>query len=125
MERDENSSLKLTSIARHRSSTSVPLAFVFTVDDGHVPLSGHSPHLGTLGALERGGHGQGGGVVEGDLAAAAIELPDRFEFELRYRQHPDAYERSFYPGVELVDAHTVRLVSGDWFEVLRAIRFLA
>ena len=64
-------------------------------------------------------------ALEGDLAAAAIELPDRFEFELRYRQHPDAYERSFYPGVELVDAHTVRLVSGDWFEVLRAIRFLA
>ena len=50
MERDENSILKLTSIARHRSSTSVPLAAVFTVDDGHVPLSGHSPHLGTLGA---------------------------------------------------------------------------
>ena len=60
-----------------------------------------------------------------DPGAARIELPEHFEFELRYRLHPDAYERSFYPGAELVDAHTIRLASDDWFEILRAIQFLA
>ena len=64
-------------------------------------------------------------ALEDETAAARVELPDRFRFELRYRHHTDAYERSFYPGAELVDAHTIALESDGWFEILRAIQFLA
>lgn len=63
-------------------------------------------------------------ALEGDTAAALIDLPDRFEFELHYKQHTVAYEKSFYPGATLVDPHTVKLETTDYFEILRAIQFL-
>jgi len=79
----------------------------------HPELAVESIRSGMQAALER------------DTAPAVIDLPDRFEFELQYKQHPVAYERSFYPSATLVDAHTVRLETDDYFEILRAIRFLA
>ena len=63
-------------------------------------------------------------ALERDNAPAVIDLPDRFEFELQYKHHPLAYEKSFYPGVTLVNPHTVRLETTDYFEILRAIQFL-
>jgi len=63
-------------------------------------------------------------ALAGDRSAALIELPDHFEFELEYKQHTTAYSKSFYPGAELVNPHTVRLESDDYFEILRAIQFV-
>lgn len=63
-------------------------------------------------------------ALEGDLAAARLSLPARFELEIVYKSHTHAYSRSFYPGAKQSDAHTVRLEADDYFEVLRALMFL-
>jgi len=51
-------------------------------------------------------------------------LPDRFEIEIVFRRHPDAYAASFYPGASLADPATVRFETDDYFEALRAAAFL-
>lgn len=53
-----------------------------------------------------------------------LQVPDSFELEVRYKDHTLAYARSFYPGAQRSDPHTVRLSSHDYFEVLRALLFL-
>ena len=63
-------------------------------------------------------------ALEGDVRAAALDLPDRFSLQITYKQHTQAYEKSFYPRAEQLDAHTVRLDTDDYFEVLRALMFL-
>ncbi|WP_414473309.1 M55 family metallopeptidase [Microvirga sp. M2] len=54
----------------------------------------------------------------------ALTLPDRFEVELEFNNASDAYRSSFYPGVEHPKPCMLRFVSNDYFEVLRAIRFI-
>lgn len=63
-------------------------------------------------------------ALSGDLSRARLQLPDSFSLELTYKEHTDAYARSFYPGAELLAPHTVRFKSGEYFEVLRALQFL-
>jgi D-amino peptidase len=59
-----------------------------------------------------------------DRTREPLVLPDHFELEVRYKDHALAYARSFYPGAERPDPHTVRLESDDYFDVLRALLFL-
>jgi len=59
-----------------------------------------------------------------DLSRSTIALPERFEVELEFNNASDAYRSSFYPGVEHSKPCTLRFVSDDYFEVLRAIRFI-
>ncbi len=63
-------------------------------------------------------------ALEGDLRTAQLQLPDRFSLQITYKQHTQAYEKSFYPRAEQIDAHTVRLDTDDYFDVLRALMFL-
>ena len=72
-------------------------------------------------------HGIRDGVreaLESTEPRAPLALPDHFDLEVRYKDHTLAYARSFYPGAERADAHTVRFRSDDYFEVLRALLFL-
>lgn len=59
-----------------------------------------------------------------DLSRCILTLPERFEILIEFNNASDAYRSSFYPGVEHPKACTLRFVSNDYFEVLRAIRFL-
>jgi len=59
-----------------------------------------------------------------DRTRCALTLPERFEVVIEFNNASDAYRSSFYPGVEHPAACTLRFVSKDYFEVLRAIRFL-
>lgn len=53
----------------------------------------------------------------------ALALPEHFQLDLRYAEHPRAYKAGFYPGVQRLDSHTLRFESSDWQEVLRMIHF--
>ncbi|MEN9239927.1 MAG: hypothetical protein Q6J68_04150, partial [Thermostichales cyanobacterium SZTDM-1c_bins_54] len=44
--------------------------------------------------------------------------------EVVYKHPPQAYRRSFYPGAYLVNETTVGLESQDWFDLMRALRFI-
>lgn len=63
-------------------------------------------------------------AFSGDLSRHRVELPDRFEFRLRFHEPKLAYQRSFYPGARLEGEDTVAFDTGDYFEVLRLIRFM-
>ena len=59
-----------------------------------------------------------------DLTGALATLPDDFVLEITYREHRIATTRSYYPGCAKTDDYTVRMHTKDYFEVLRAIKFL-
>ncbi|MEO3433637.1 M55 family metallopeptidase [Inquilinus sp. CAU 1745] len=59
-----------------------------------------------------------------DLSACRLALPERFELLIEFNNPTDAYRASWYPGAEHPAARTLRYVSDEYFEVLRAIRFL-
>jgi D-amino peptidase len=63
-------------------------------------------------------------ALGGDLRRHQIALPERFELEIGYHTPVEAYRKSWYPGAEKVGPLTVRYESTDYFEVLRAQRFL-
>ena len=39
-------------------------------------------------------------ALSGDLSRHIIKLPDRFEIDIKFKNHYKAYKASFYPGVE-------------------------
>ena len=63
-------------------------------------------------------------ALTGDLAACRVPLPDRFTLEIVYSNPVDAYRASWYPGMQHPAPQTVRFDTTDYFEVLRAIRFV-
>lgn len=52
-----------------------------------------------------------------------VVLPESFQVELCYKDHYNAYKRSFYPGAALADSKTVTFQSSDYAEVLRCFHF--
>ncbi len=62
-------------------------------------------------------------ALKGDLKAAKIELPKHFEVEITYKEHVLATRKSFYPGVEKINANTLKFSTDDYFEVLRLFAF--
>lgn len=54
----------------------------------------------------------------------AVPMPDRFDMTVRFREHPRAYSKSFYPGARLEDEKNVCFSSDDWFEMLRFSHFV-
>lgn len=53
-----------------------------------------------------------------------FDLPHEFILEIKYRNHYDAYKNSFYPGVEKVNERTIKFITDNYFDVMRAILFL-
>ena len=58
-----------------------------------------------------------------DLQKARIELPKRFTLDITYRQPKDAVRNSFFPGFKMIDDLTIRMVTSDYMNVLRAAWF--
>ncbi len=63
-------------------------------------------------------------ALKQDLSKAGTQLPESFELEITYKEHPAAVLRSSYPGCELIGDRTVRFESRDFFEILRAVGFI-
>lgn len=55
------------------------------------------------------------GVINGlkRIEACKIEIPEKFEVEINYKEHKEAKHASFYPGVAQVDSHTVKYTAGS------------
>jgi D-amino peptidase len=64
-------------------------------------------------------------ALRGDHAACRIDLPKHFTLEIKFTTPVDAYRASWYPGATLTEPRVVRFLSTDYFEVLRAIKFMA
>ena len=63
-------------------------------------------------------------VLKGDLSKCLVPLPKHFDVEIKYKKFNDAYKASFYPGCQLVGTDTVTFSTDDYFEVLRAFKFI-
>ncbi|MER9408357.1 M55 family metallopeptidase [Mesorhizobium caraganae] len=59
-----------------------------------------------------------------DLSACLPKLADSFELVVEYTTPDKAYNVSWYPGVEHVAARTLRFKATDFFDILRAVRFI-
>lgn len=59
-----------------------------------------------------------------DLKDNLILLPKHFDIEIQYKKFNDAYSASFYPGCQLKGTDKVIFSSDDYFEVLRAFKFI-
>ena len=64
-------------------------------------------------------------ALKGDRAACRLTLPKHFVLEIKYTTPVDAYRASWYPDAKLAAPRTVQFESADYFEVLRAIKFMA
>lgn len=60
----------------------------------------------------------------GCAARCRLTLPEHFETVVRFRQHKQAYSKSFYPGAVLEGSQNLRFASDDWFEILRFYHFV-
>lgn len=117
----------------------VPVVFASGDDEFCAHVAEHSPFCRTVATMR----GVGPSVVarhpritvneirtsvqkalQGDLSACRLEVPAEYRLEIDCRQPADAYGRSFYPAIELVDQTTLVYRTGDFFEILRALKFL-
>ncbi|MDR1776034.1 MAG: M55 family metallopeptidase [Actinomycetes bacterium] len=71
------------------------------------------------------------GVADGlqrvldDRASCHPAIPESFELCITRCEHASARQLSYYPGAELLDdGYTVRFVTGDAFEMVRAMLFI-
>jgi D-amino peptidase len=65
-----------------------------------------------------------GASLKGDLARCRVKLPESFVLEVTFTNPTDAYRSAWYPGARQSGPQTVHFESEDYFEVLRAIRFI-
>ena len=63
-------------------------------------------------------------ALKQDLSKNIVTLPKHFDIEIQYKKFTDAYSASFYPGCSLVGNDTVVFSSDDYYEVLRAFKFI-
>ncbi len=59
-----------------------------------------------------------------DLKNALPNMPKNFKVEITYKEHTKAYSASFYPNMKLVNDNTLIFENSDYFEVLRALKFV-
>ena len=52
------------------------------------------------------------------------KLPKKFDVEIRYKEHMQAFRASWYPGAVAKDSHTITFTTADYFDVLRLILFV-
>lgn len=60
-----------------------------------------------------------------DLTKGLIPMPEKFVFEVTYKEHENAVSMSYYPGFTLVGDRTIRMETTDYVDVVRAVKFVA
>lgn len=63
-------------------------------------------------------------ALTSDLSQNILPLPTHFKVEVGYKRHQDAYRSSFYPGCHLINPETLVFEADDYYEVLRAFKFI-
>ncbi len=63
-------------------------------------------------------------ALKQDLSKAMCTMPRHFELQLSYKEHKNAARYSNYPGFELLDSHTIRMETDDYYELLRCVPFV-
>ena len=64
-------------------------------------------------------------ALAGDLSSCRLARASSYELVVGFKRPIDAYKFSFYPSAERVGEAAVALRTPEYFEVLRAIQFLA
>lgn len=59
-----------------------------------------------------------------DLSKNIVTLPNKFTLEVKYRNHYDAYSKSFFPGCKLIWTDTVYFESNNYYDCLIAMKFI-
>lgn len=59
-----------------------------------------------------------------DLSQCKVAVPGHFEYVVNYKDLKKAYQMSFYPGMERLDARTNRLQTDNWIDVVTAHSFV-
>jgi D-amino peptidase len=64
-------------------------------------------------------------ALRGDLKKSLLTLPDSFTLEIEFNNPVKAYKSSWYPGCKHSGERTIRFETRDYFEVMRALKFIA
>lgn len=57
-------------------------------------------------------------------AGRVLPLPSSFDVRVTFRDHAEAYRKSFYPGARLVADFETAFETSDYFDVLRMLKFI-
>lgn len=63
-------------------------------------------------------------ALKADLSACLLQMPDEVDMQIEYANPTEAYRCSWYPGAELMSDCRLRFRHKDFFEVMRAFRFI-
>ena len=63
-------------------------------------------------------------ALQGDLKKCLLQLPKQFVLEIEFNNPVKAYKSSWYPGCKHIGERTIRFETGDYFEVMRALKFV-
>lgn len=118
---------------------SVPVVFVSGDEHLCAHVAEHSPACRTVSTMRGIGtsviaahphevveriHATTKEVLQGELDPCRLKQPEDYRLEIDFRQPTDAYAYGFYPGAEQINETTVRYHTREYFDILRAIKFL-
>ena len=63
-------------------------------------------------------------AMNSDFDGSNIDLPEKFELEIRYKEHGMLEKRVNYPGAEKLNSKTLKVEFEDYIDVIKAIKFL-
>ncbi|HVJ41101.1 MAG TPA: M55 family metallopeptidase [Dongiaceae bacterium] len=63
-------------------------------------------------------------ALRGDRRACQLTLPKSFTLDIVFNNPTNAYAAAWYPGASHIGSRTARFETTDYFEVLRAIKFM-
>ena len=63
-------------------------------------------------------------ALKQDLTNAVPKLPEQFKMEITYKDHTMATKMSFYPGFQKSGDNSIVMESGNFVDLLRAIKFV-
>jgi D-amino peptidase len=118
----------------------VPVVFVSGDKQLCADIKGHNPNITTVALSE----GKGPSTISiapkaaldrirkgvekalnGNLKKSLLKMPKRFALEIEYSNPVKAYKSSWYPGCKHIGNRTLRFETRDYFDVLRALKFIA
>lgn len=62
-------------------------------------------------------------AMESDLSFNMVPLPKKFEIEVDYRTHKEAYSASFFPGCSLKTSSSIVFKTNDYYKALVMMKF--
>jgi len=63
-------------------------------------------------------------LTKKDLSQNIVSLPKKFDVEVQYKRHTDAYRNSFFPGCKLLGSDRVTYQASNYNDVLTALKFI-